>query len=260
MTATHPKNNKVNILGVKVDAIRVQDVLEHIHELIVNKRRGMICHTHVMGLNIAYENAWFRDFLNAADLVYCDGAGVRFGAALLGSSLPERFTLADWVYPLAESIRARGHSLYLLGNPPGSAERAAQRLSQLYPGLQIAGTWHGFFDKTPGSPENEAVVADINRLKPDIVLIGFGMPAQEKWLKDNWERLEIHVGFPCGALFEYIAGDLRRGPRWMTENNLEWLARMWLDPKRYTRRYFRDNPLFLYRLLKQRLTGISHAV
>jgi len=247
--------SKANVLGVYIDCVRLEQVLALIRSAIQAQRRLLITHAHVMGLNIAYEQDWFRRFLNNADLVYCDGMGVKLGGRLLGYDIPERLTLADWMYPLAEMARSDGFSLFFLGNPPGTAEKAARRLQALYPGLKIAGTHHGYFDKTPGSSEDEAIVAQINASQPDILLVGFGMPAQERWLAENWEHLGAQVAITCGALFEYIAGDLPRGPRWMTEHYLEWLARLLISPRRYARRYLMDNPLFLYRLIKQKFLG-----
>ena len=243
---------KVNLLGVQVDCVGLQDVLLFISSAAQDRRRTLITHMHVMGLNIAYEQAWFRDFMNQSDLVYCDGMGVKLGARLLGGCVPERITLADWYTNLAELAQRQSLSLYLLGNPPGIAERAAVRLRQAYPGIKIAGVQHGFFNKEKGSPENEAVLAQVNASGVDILLVGFGMPAQERWLLENWPRLEAPVTITVGALFEYIAGDLPRGPRWMTQNYLEWLARLLISPGRYWRRYLRDNPLFLLRLLRQK--------
>jgi len=119
----------------------------------------------------------------------------------------------------------------------------------------VVGTAQGFFNKSPGNPESEAVLEQINQARPNILLVGFGMPVQEQWLKDNWGCIQANVAMTCGALFEYVAGDLKRGPAWMTDHYLEWLARLLISPRRYTRRYVRDNPLFLYHIFKQRFSG-----
>lgn len=245
-----------NILGVNVSLMRVEDVIERIGQIVAADQRAIITHTHVMGLNIAYDQAWFRQFLNQAELVYCDGMGVKLGARLLGYQIPQRFTLADWMDQFAASAEKQGYSFYFLGNPPEIAERAAGRLLEKYPRLRIAGCQHGFFNKAKGRPENEAVIAHINAVKPDVLLVGFGMPAQEKWVLENWDRLNIHIAMTVGAVFEYVAGDLPRGPHWMTDHYLEWLVRFFIAPGRYARRYLRDNPLFLYRLLRQKFFGI----
>jgi len=244
---------KVKILGVKIDAIQMVDVVSQIRVTALAHQRTLMTHVNIHGLNLAYENPWFSRFLNRADIVFCDGMGVLFGARLLGYHLPERFTLADWVWPLVEMGAINSLRFYLLGNPPGMAERAAQVIQKRFPDFIIAGSQHGYFNKTPGHTENEAVIEQINAAAPDVLMVGFGMPVQEQWLQDNWHRLDATVTMTCGAIFEYIAGDLPRGPAWMTQNYLEWLARVVISPRRYARRYARDIPLFIYRVLKQRI-------
>lgn len=248
--------DKANVLGVNIDLIRLVDVLEMIRQVVSSRQRALITHVNVTGLHLAHENERFRQFLNSSDLVYCDGMGVMVGARLLGYNIPERFTLADWIEPLAGLAERNGFSLFFLGNPPGVAENAAPKLQECFPDLIVKGAHHGFFNKSPSHPENEAVLEQINESGADILLVGFGMPAQEIWLQENWESLNVYVAITVGALFEYITGDLKRGPRWMTQNYLEWLYRMVTSPGRYGKRYLRDNPLFLYRILMQKLFGL----
>ncbi|MFM8321813.1 MAG: WecB/TagA/CpsF family glycosyltransferase, partial [Chloroflexota bacterium] len=246
---------KVNLLGVGIDPLPLEAALERIRRAACSDERLLVAYINITGLNLAYEQPWLRRYYNRAGLVYADGMGLLLGARLLGKRIPERYTLADWVWRLAETARQAGLSLYLLGNPPGVASRAAARLQQGCPGLCIAGAQHGYFDQSPGSAEDEAVLAAINAAGPDILLVGLGMPAQERWLERHWERLQAPVVISVGALFEYVSGDLRRGPAWMTQHYLEWLARALLQPRRYAGRYARDIPLFLVRIIRQRLRG-----
>jgi N-acetylglucosaminyldiphosphoundecaprenol N-acetyl-beta-D-mannosaminyltransferase len=134
------------------------------------------------------------------------------------------------------------------------AKKAAARLKERYPNLKIAGIHHGYFDRTPGNPENEAVLREINAAKPDVLLVGFGMPLQERWLMQNWDKVDARVALTGGAVFDYVSGELKRGPRILTDNGFEWLARLLIEPQRLWRRYVVGNPLFLLRVLKQRLT------
>lgn len=247
--------SKVNVLGVQIDPICLDELLERITSAISSGQRKMIAYVHVSALCMAYQQEWLRNFYNGADLVYCDGMGVQLGARLLGNQLPQRLVLTDWVWHLAEMANAKGYTIYLLGNSPGVAERAAQRLQERYPAIQVVGVAHGFFDKTSGSPENEAVIQRVNAAQPDILLVGFGVPLQEQWLRKNWSRLNATVALPSGALFEYLSGDLKRGPRWMTDHYMEWLARILISPRRYWKRYLVDNVRFLWWVLKQRLFG-----
>ncbi len=245
---------EIELLGVKISLALSEEVLYYIEEAIKTSARAMIANVNIRALNLAYEQEWFRQLLNSADLVFCDGMGVRLGARLLGYNLPERFTPADWAWRLAALSARNGFSIFLLGSPAGVAESASSNLRERFPQLKIAGVHHGFFDMTPGGEENLALLDLVNFANPDILLVGFGMPVQEKWLQENWSLLQAKVAIPCGALFEYLSGDLKRGPRWMTENSLEWLARVIISPRRYGKRYLRDIPIFLYRILKQRFS------
>lgn len=254
---------KAEILGVRIDSLPLGALLEEIDQAASSNRRMLIAHVNITALNLAYKLPWLRQFYNQADRVYCDGMGVMVGARLLGCTIQYRYTLADWVWLLAEMAARRGHILYLLGNPPGAAQRAANRLQECCPTLRIAGTQHGFFDKSPGSSESRQIIESINAANVDILLVGFGMPVQEQWLMDHWHLLKVNTAITCGALFEYVAGDLHRGPAWMTQNYMEWLARMIISPRRYAWRYMRDIPLFYWRILKEAFQPIrprlSHA-
>jgi N-acetylglucosaminyldiphosphoundecaprenol N-acetyl-beta-D-mannosaminyltransferase len=249
------EGQEIHLLGVGVDSISRQEILMKISQTVQEESTLLIAHANVHGINQAYEQPWLRAFYNQADLVYCDGMGVKLGARLLGYEIRERYTLADWVWELAAMCTDQQISLFLLGNPPGVAEKASQKLQERYKELEIKGVGHGYFEKSPASQENAAVIERINALQPDILLVGFGMPLQERWLFENWTRLDVRVAITCGALFEYLSGDLKRGPKWMTDYYLEWLVRAVITPQRYAGRYLHDIPLFFYRILRQRIYG-----
>jgi N-acetylglucosaminyldiphosphoundecaprenol N-acetyl-beta-D-mannosaminyltransferase len=95
---------------------------------------------------------------------------------------------------------------------------------------------------------------EINAAKPQILVVGFGMPRQERWLMENWDRVDANFALAGGAVFDYFSSRLRRGPRLLTDNGFEWLARLLVEPARLWRRYLLGNPLFLLRVLRQRLS------
>lgn len=244
---------RVSILGVNVSVLRVEQLLKIIEETILNRRRARLINVNIYGMNTAYALPWFRTFLNQSEFVLCDGFGVKWGARLLGYHLPERFTPPDWLPPLAELACQHNFTFFLLGNRPGIAERAIARLQQSFPKLQVVGAHHGYFDKTLSHPANEAVVQAIQAARPNILFVGFGMPQQERWVLENWDRLPVNIVVTVGALFDYIAGETPRGPHWMTDHGLEWLARLLTEPRRLWKRYLIGNPLFVWRIIQQRL-------
>lgn len=243
--------NQVDILGIAVDSLQRCELIQHTSEAALAGRRATVLYANAHVLNTAYRDRGLRDILNQADIVYCDGVGVRLAALLLGQRLPERMTGADWIDDLCAVCQDRNIALYLLGGETGIAARAASRLSQRYPDLTVAGTYHGFFDRN--GAENEQVIAQINAARPQILLVGFGTPLQERWIAENAEKLDAPVLWAVGAVTDFVTGRQPRAPRWMLDHNLEWLGRLLSDPMRLWRRYIVGNPLFLYRVLRQRL-------
>ena len=243
----------VHLLGVRVHLLAADDVLAYIHRVVRSHSRAIVANVNVLAMNLACDFPWFRDFLRRADIVFFDGAGVKLGARMLGHRIPERITYADWMWQLAESSERNGLTMYFLGARPGVAGMAAARLRERFRDLQIVGVHHGYFDKTPGSADNEAVVQEINACRPDILVVGFGMPLQELWLQDNWPILDSRVALTGGAVFDYISGQLRRPPRWMSDHALEWLGRFIIEPRRLWKRYLIGNPVFFWRVIRERV-------
>ena len=244
---------RVNVLGVGVDPLTFEELHGEIGRLARGRGRGLVLNANSHCLNLCHEDRALRAFFNGAEVVFCDGAGVMLAARILGGRLPERITYADWAWRLAAFAAAEGFSLFFLGARPGVAQAAAARLRERHPGLEISGIHHGYFDHSAGSPESEAVVEEINAAAPDILLLGLGMPLQEYWLLENGRRLDAGVVLTGGAVFDYVSGRLSRGPRLLTGNGFEWLARLLVEPRRLWRRYLIGNPLFLLRVMKQRL-------
>jgi N-acetylglucosaminyldiphosphoundecaprenol N-acetyl-beta-D-mannosaminyltransferase len=247
------KNRAINILGVAVHPLRVSELHGIIEECIRERRKELVLNVNTNCINLAWKNTWMRKFLNSAKVVFCDGVGVMLGARIFGHHIPQRITYADWTWQLAEFAEPHAFTFFFLGARPGVAEKAAARLKERFPNLQIVGMHHGYFDKAPYSAENEAVIQRINAAKPNILIVGFGMPLQERWLMENWDRIEANIALTGGAVFDYVSGELRRPPRWMNEHNLEWLGRLIIEPRRLWWRYLIGNPLFLWRVLKERL-------
>ena len=241
------------MLGVGVDPLTAEDLGEEVGRLARVGRRGLVLNVNAHCLNLCHGDPALRDFFGRADVVFCDGSGVVLAARILGRRLPQRITYADWIEDLAALAAAEDHSLFFLGARPGVAAEAAKNLRRRHPALKLVGVRDGGFDPRTGGTENEAVLAEIRSANPDILLVGLGMPLQERWLMANLHRLDVGVALTGGAVFDYASGRLRRGPRVLTDNGFEWLARLLAEPRRLWRRYLLGNPLFLARVLRQRL-------
>ncbi len=243
---------RFQVLGVSVDAVTVDELHRLLEQMVRAGEHSLVLNVNVHALNLASTLPWLREFYNKARLVFCDGAGVILGARILGHRIPQRITYADWMWQLAEFAAKHGLSMFFLGGRPGVAEEAAAKLRKRFPDLNIVGAHHGYYDKSAGGPDSLGIIKSINAVRPDLLIVGFGMPLQERWLMENWEQIEARVALTGGAVFDYVSGRLRRPPQWMTKHGLEWLGRVLIEPRRLWRRYLVGNPSFLWRVLKQR--------
>ncbi len=245
----YPMNSILTILGVNIHALPMTDLLSQLQDSLQKRQRLLVGNVNIHALNLAWERASFQKALNSFDIVFCDGFGVKLGAWLIGKHIPERYTPPDFIHQVMQIASKQGGGVFLLGAAPGVALHAAQALLLHTPELRIAGTQHGYFDKSQGSEDNEAVITLINNSQAAILLVAFGMPQQEEWLAENWQQLNVIVTLTVGALFDTLAGDIPRAPRWVTDHGLEWLARLIIEPRRLWRRYIVGIPVFFWRIL-----------
>jgi len=245
-----PRSRRLDCLGIPVDCVDSSQILDFMAEVIARGHQAVILNVNVNLANLAARQPWLKAYFQQGHLVFCDGDGIRWGLRILGFRPPPKVTYNELLWDIARWSSERGFSLYFLGARPGVAERAADKLRACHPHLRVLGTHHGYFEKE--GRENDAVVAEINRLRPDVLLVCFGMPAQERWVRDNSPRLAVHALMTGGAALDYGAGVARTTPRWIKHLQLEWLFRFSLEPARLFSRYIIGNPLFIGRVLAER--------
>jgi N-acetylglucosaminyldiphosphoundecaprenol N-acetyl-beta-D-mannosaminyltransferase len=236
----------IDILGVRVDDASYAELPGLVDAWVA----GGLPH-HIVTLNpemlvAAHRDPAFRDLLNRADLSVPDGVGVMWAARWLGTPLRQRVTGSDGIYLIALHCAARGYRPYFLGAAPGVAERVARQLSELYPGLAVA----GFYAGSPSPGEEGAIVARVRAAAPDVLFVAYGVPAEEIWIARNRERLGVPVMLGVGGAFDFVAGVARRAPVWMRRAGLEWFFRLLAEPWRWRRQL--ALPRFVALVLKQR--------
>lgn len=241
------------ILGAPIDDINMAEALERIEAFIKIGRAYQKGH-QIATINADFVvkslyDAEFRRILQETDMATADGMPLVWGARLLGVPLQGRVTGADMVPALAELAARRGYSIYFLGAAPGVAEQAVAILRQRHPTLRVAG-----ISSPPAhaiSSGDPALIDACRAAKPDILLVAFGSPKQEKWIYSHAHLLNIPVMMGVGGTFDFIAGVTKRAPRWMQETGLEWLYRLACEPRRLWKRYATDLIGFGYFFLWQ---------
>lgn len=246
-----PLMDEVRLLDVRVDGIDARGLERSIISCAGNGPSRLFAYVNVHAVNLARRDRRFREIINRASVVYCDGEGVRLGARLLGRRLPPRTVLTYWVWDLCALMEEKGLSVFILGAREPVVSKAAAVLRERYPKLNVAGWHHGFFEKQ--GEESRKVVEIINRAAPDLLFVGFGMPLQEYWIEENLGSLRAGIVLPAGSMIEYIAGEKKPTPTWMANSGLEWFYRLLREPRRLWKRYLLGNPLFILRVVGRRI-------
>jgi exopolysaccharide biosynthesis WecB/TagA/CpsF family protein len=239
----------IEILGVRYARLSADEALARAEVLYERDEPAWIAVENAHGLNLAYSDPSFRAVLRRAELVLNDGKGVMLAALLNGRPFPADLNGNFFTPRLLARAASRGWPTYLLGADPGVAERAARRLQASLPQLTIAGVRHGFV-----APDEEAEVCEkIRASGAGLLLVGMGNPLQERWLDRNLARSGARLGLGVGAFFDFQAGKVPRAPGWMNRLGIEWVHRLAQEPGRLWRRYLFGNPLFIYRVVRERL-------
>ena len=193
---------------------------------------------------LADDNPAFRESYTHAALSVVDGQPLVWASRILGEQLPEKISGADLIFPLMELAAKKQWRVYFMGAGPGVAEKAAEEVHRRY-GTTVAGCDAPRVSVDPAASENAAAVAKIQAARPDLVLVALGAPKQEIWMHRCMAQYAPAVALGIGAGLDFIAGTVKRAPRWMSQNGLEWAYRLSREPKRMWRRYLVNDPRFL---------------
>jgi N-acetylglucosaminyldiphosphoundecaprenol N-acetyl-beta-D-mannosaminyltransferase len=229
----------VNVLGVRYHNITNDEAVEQMVALLAEGSAGSAFYFNIDCLRQAREDAEYHKILDDASFVLSDGIGLRILTRLCGERMRDNCEGTDLFPRLVSELPAHGYSIFLLGGKPGVAEQAADTLCRRCPGLRVAGALDGYFQN------EEAVIARINQSGADVLFVAMGVPKQEKWIARNRSRLKPRLCVGVGALLDYLSGNVQRAPGWMMRSNIEWLWRVFIDPKRMVKRYLIDDIVFL---------------
>lgn len=229
-----PEDLRVSLLGLPIDEVDMEGALERIEGFLTSGTPHLVVTLNSEMVVIAQRDAELRRIIERADMVVPDSAGVLWGCRFAGIRLPGRVAGADLVYSLMEKGARNGWKVYLLGGAPGVADSAAERLSRNFKGIKVAGTHHGFFHPR----QEQGIIDDIKASAPHILLVGMGVPKQEKWIGRHLYLLgdlEVPLSIGVGGTIDVLAGNVRRAPLWMRNLGFEWFYRILRQPRRFTR-------------------------
>jgi N-acetylglucosaminyldiphosphoundecaprenol N-acetyl-beta-D-mannosaminyltransferase len=251
---------RVSLNGSLIDQVDFADAVARIRGFLTAGREHQVVTVNLDFLSIAERDPHFRDTINRADLAVADGMPVVWASRLTETPLPQRIAGVDLVDACCELAAEVAGGIFLLGAAPGVAEEAAQRMKDLYPGLQIAGTYSPpFGELTP--QENERIVERIRAARPTFLFVALGAPRQDQWIRAHLGQLGVPVSMGVGCVLDLLAGNVSRAPQWMQRSGLEWAYRLGQEPGRLWRRYILDDFPTLGRVVlrsvRDRRTGLA---
>ncbi len=241
----------ISLFGLNFAAEPLSSIADEIVGRAERREKDLVFTANVDHLVLRMEDIRFHRAYDQATIVTPDGMPIVWMSRILKRPLPERVAGSDLMLEVARRLPAKSLSVFLLGGEPGVAEKAAERLQTLAPGLSVAGILSPplFFEEEEQT--NGRIIEAVNRANPDLLLVGLGAPRQEIWLWENRSRLSFGVGMGVGGTFDFLAGRVRRSPRWIRNAGFEWAFRLAMEPRRLWKRYLLRDVKFLVLAMRE---------
>jgi N-acetylglucosaminyldiphosphoundecaprenol N-acetyl-beta-D-mannosaminyltransferase len=238
-------NLDVYLLGRRISCMTVSAIVDAIHTACIKGLKITVANYNVHSFNLSMQVPWYYDFLQGSEITHCDSVGILQAIRFMGLKLPLQYRVSySLLMPeLLAHCNQHGFSLFLLGAKPEHLNAAIAHLREQYPNMSVDGH-HGYFNMED-LHQNDRVVEQINRARPNILIVGMGMPIQENWIRRNRHQLNVNAIMPGGAIIDRLAGIVPDCPRFLSNIGLEWFYRLYREPKRLAARYLLGNPAFI---------------
>jgi N-acetylglucosaminyldiphosphoundecaprenol N-acetyl-beta-D-mannosaminyltransferase len=244
--------SRVNVLGVGIHALDMPSSVRVIDSAVRNDNRGYVCVTGVHGVMEAQKDLNLKKIINNALLVTADGIPMVWVGRLQRYSQIKRVYGPDLMLEVCRMSVDRGYSHFIYGGEVAVADELAARLSEMFPGIKISGTFSPPFRPLNILEELE-LVEIVKGLKPDIFWVGLSTPKQERFMAAYIDKLDTKVMLGVGAAFDIHTGRVNDAPEWVKRIGMQWLHRLLQEPRRLAKRYLINNPKFIYRISLQLL-------
>ena len=246
---------RVNVLGAGISVLNMRSALDAVAEAVAQRRKGYICITGVHGVMEGQDEPTFLRILNNAFLCTPDGMPMVWMGKLRGHKEMSRVYGPDFMLAVCEWSQRSGCRHFFFGGADGVADALRESMTKRFPGLQVAGCYTPPF-RPLNADEIKALQQQVSETKPDILWVGLSTPKQEKFMAEFLPKLDVTLMVGVGAAFDFHTGRVRQAPRWIQRSGLEWFYRMCCEPKRLAKRYLKNNPRFLWKVIFQ-ILGIK---
>ena len=240
------------LLNTYVNNLDMQETVQSIEKMILKKKKSYTVALNVDVVMKIEEDRYLNEITNNADIVFVDGKPLIWISKWHKRPVKAKISGSDLVPILCEVAAKKGYTIYIIGGKDGIAEKAKKNLERDLPGIKIVGTYAPPFRFEKDENELNKINLMISDAHPDILIVCFGCPKQEKWIYENHKKYDATVSVCAGATVDFLAGNVNRAPRWMSDYGFEWFYRFIQEPKRMFKRYFVDDVKILKLIWKYR--------
>lgn len=243
---------KQPLLNTYVNNVSMEETITNIENLIADNKKSYIVAINVDVVMKIEKDSYLKEITDNADMVLVDGKPLVWVAKWHKKPVKEKISGSDLVPLLCKVAADKGYTMFILGGKDGIAEQAKKKLEKDLPNINIVGTYAPPFGFEKDEQELQKINGMISEVKPDLLIACFGCPKQEKFIYENIEKYDAKVSICAGATVDFLAGNVKRAPRWMSDHGLEWLYRFFQEPKRLFKRYFIDDIQIVRLMIKYR--------
>lgn len=229
------------LLNTYVCNVDMSETIETIEKMIASNKKAYVVAINVDVVMKIENDPYLKKIVDEADMVLVDGKPLIWISKFHGREVKTKISGSDLVPLLCELAADKGYKIFIIGGKDGIAEQAKKNLESKLPEIQIVGTYAPPLGFEGDADELMRINEMISAAHPDLLIVCFGCPKQEKWIYENIEKYDAKVSICAGATVDFLAGNIKRAPRWMSEHGLEWFYRFLQEPKRMFKRYFVDD-------------------
>ena len=233
--------DKQPLLNTYVNNVSMMETVHEIERMIHEKHKSYIVAINVDVVLKIEHDKYLKKITDDADMVLVDGQPLVWISKWNKRPVKAKISGSDLVPKMCEVAAEKGYTMFIIGGKDGIADKAKKNLENRLPGIQIVGTYAPPFGFEKDQRELDKINEMITAAHPDILVACFGCPKQEKWIYENYQKYDATVSICAGATVDFLAGNIDRAPKWMSDHGLEWFYRFTKEPKRLFRRYFVDD-------------------
>ncbi len=233
--------SRMQFMNTEIDNLTMDEALQTINELILEDRNAFVVTPNVDHIIQLERGGELAEAYKQADLILTDGKPLIWISKWYGTAIREKISGSDLFPRLCELAVEKSYKMFFLGAAEGIAAKAAEKLKEKNPGLQVVGTYSPPKGFENDEEEMKKIFRMIKEASPHILIVALGCPKQELFIFHNRKELGVPISLGLGASIDFEAGNIKRAPRWMADHGLEWLYRITQDPKRLAKRYLVDD-------------------